>query len=253
MLTRRMTVLGTLAAAKLAAGSGASAQASPASADEPYELIFPPLSALDPTRDFGYKEPTHFQREKADSIISLTPKGPLPVDIAQSFVDRFYEKDPEAISQWPAPMAWNPLVVAFFDATYDAPSTRVTDMIPWCAAFANWCIERGGRSGSRSVSSQSFLDSGRMRTNTPKRGDLAVFTCYDAATGDRLRLGHVAFFKEEMADGRIRVIGGNQSGDGHRSIISETGMPTGDMPIRRRVNDGYVRTVMRLSAYVSLG
>jgi uncharacterized protein (TIGR02594 family) len=202
------------------------------------QLIFPPLDALDAPEPFGYATPTEEQKKKVSRIISTTPKGPRPVDIAQSFVDRFYKEDPEAISQWPAPASWNPLVAEFFSAT----AVRVdNDMIAWCAAFANWCIERSGRNGSRSAASQSFLSNKDFKTtNDPNIGDLVVFTCYDKLTGSSLGLGHIAFVREKPTNGRIKVIGGNQSTDGHLSIISEKYYATSDMNVRRRIGSNYV-------------
>jgi hypothetical protein len=99
------------------------------------QLIYPPIEALDDPQPFGYKPATEAQKKRAREIVDGTPKGPRPIDIAQSFVDSFYAKEPDAISQWPAPANWNPLIVDFFGATsYRANN----DMIAWCAAFANW-------------------------------------------------------------------------------------------------------------------
>lgn len=81
------------------------------------DLDFPPLAALDAKQNFGYKPPSAAEIAAAAKIVDETPKGPPPVDIARSFVERFSGKDPDAISQWPAPAAWNPLIVRFFDAT----------------------------------------------------------------------------------------------------------------------------------------
>src|SRR5262245_3654089 len=77
------------------------------------QLIYPPIEALDDPVPFGYQPATQEQIRRAADIISQTPKGPRPIDIAQSFVDRFFEKEPKLISQWPAPESWNPLVVEF--------------------------------------------------------------------------------------------------------------------------------------------
>lgn len=123
-------------------------------------------------------------------------------------------------------------------------------MTPWCAAFANWCIERARMDGSRSASSQSFLSRDFRRVTAPKAGDLTVFTSYDPADGRPLGGGHVAFFIKPADDGKIVILGGNQSGDGHSSIISMKAAPTMWRVVDRRT--GTVKSVTRLNAYVSL-
>jgi hypothetical protein len=126
-------------------------------------------------------------------------------------------------------------------------------MIAWCAAFANFCIERHGGKGSRSASSQSFLSQVFKRTKDPKRGDLVVFTCYEPGTEESIGLGHVTFFKEKVGDNQIRVVGGNQSKDGHSSIISERVMTTTERTVKRHLANGaYVDTAMRLNTYISM-
>jgi hypothetical protein len=143
------------------------------------QLVMPPIKTLDDAELFGFRQPSGEQIAKAKQILDSTPKGPSPYAIARSFVDRFFEKDPEAISQWPAPSAWNPVVKEFFSAT----SQRVNnDMVSWCAAFANWCIERNNKKGTDSAASQSFAKTALYKkTDHPKEGDLA----YSPATTNR--------------------------------------------------------------------
>jgi uncharacterized protein (TIGR02594 family) len=218
--------------------------------DEPiYELTYPPFDALTNPETFGYKTASEEEKEKARDIINGTPSGPRPIEVAQSFVDRLYIRDPRAISQWPAPESWNPLIVEFFRAT-STPTNN--DMIPWCAAFANWCLKRAGRNGSQSASSQSFLSKYFKRIKEPQAGDLAIFTCYDKSTKESLGIGHVAFFIEKLTGNRIRVVGGNQSQDGHYSIISDSECITIDREVRRKIHGKYVPCVMRLNTYVSV-
>lgn len=222
----------------------------PAEAEEYFDqLIYPPIEALDDPQPFGVKPPTQDEVKKATLIIDQTVKGPRPIDVAQSFVDRFYDNDPSAISQWPAPSHWNPLIVKFFSATsYRANN----DMIAWCAAFANWCLERAGRVGSRSAKSQSFLSKEFKTTKDPKPGDLAIFTCYDKASGKSLELGHVTFFKNKVSDTFINVVGGNQSADGHSSIVSERPFSIVDRDVRRHVGNNYVLCTMKLNTYITI-
>ena len=212
-------------------------------------LVYPPFESIGKPEVFGYKPATAAQREKAAEIVRTTPNGPTPIAIAQSFVTRYYEKDPDAISQWPAPAEWNPLVVGFFSATR---SPANNDLVPWCAAFVNWCLERAGRTNSRDPASQSFLGKAFKQTKEPKIGDLVVFTCYDQATNKSVGLGHVTFVRELPTKDSVKVVGGNQSRDGHASIICESEFPLGDRIVKRTVGNKKVPFTMRLNTYVSI-
>lgn len=244
-LTRRRTLVGVASWALWAdVPMGARAEELQ---DEFDQLLFPPRDALADPAKYGYRTATSAERERADDIVANTPRGPKPVDVAQSFVSRFYDGDPRVISQWPAPDTWNPLVVHFFN---DATQLKVhDDMVDWCAAFVNWCIWWTGGTGSGSAWSQSFLASSFQRSPTPERGDLAVFTCFDPS-GKSLGLGHVGFVKEPPSDpARVVVIGGNTSKDGHSSIICERSFPTGPWTGKRHVAGRLVPCTIRLSAY----
>ncbi len=212
------------------------------------QLTFPPFAALDAAQRFGYSAPSARQRSKAQIIIDATPTGPSPYAIAESFIDRFGRTDPDAISQWPAPKAWNPLIREFFSAT----SLRANnDMIDWCAAFVNWCIERNNNKGTNSAGSQSFVTSGLYRkTQQPSQGNVVVFTCYNRQTGASLGLGHVGFFKSFDSQDRVRVLGGNQSSDGRSSIICERQYLTTPFNVTRHVNGVAVPCIYRLNSFL---
>jgi hypothetical protein len=214
-----------------------------------YQLEYPPVTGPHGQHPQN-RVPNAVQIRRAAEIIAKTPTGPRPIDIAQTFVDRFYAKEPALISQLPPPAAQNPLIAKFF---HDTSTPNDGDIVPWCAAFANFCIDRSGRIGSRSASSQSFLAAAFQKTNSPEEGDLAVFTCFSPSTGESLQLGHVAFYKDRIDGTHIKVLGGNQSTDEHSSIISETVMLTTDRPLRRHLSNGdYAPVIMRLNAFVSL-
>lgn len=213
-------------------------------------LDYPDIKALSGFRLFGNKTPDKAQRERAEALIRSMPSGPTALAIAQSFVDRFYLQDPQAISQWPKPAAWNPLIVAFFRSTNHQANN---DLTPWCAAFANWCIERAGGKGTQSAASQSFLESKHFgRVAEPQPGDLAIFTCYSLVNQKSLGLGHVGFFKEKLGLDKISVLGGNQSRDGRSSIICEKPYRIGDVSVTRTVGNKRVACTMRLNAYLRL-
>lgn len=246
MLTRRAAGLGLLAAPLI----GTLPRAAWAQDDQQGldQLEYPPFELIGAPSLFGYEPATAVEIAKAKLIVNNTRKGPAPIDVAKHFVVRFAASDPEAIAQWPRPSRWNPLIVEFFNAT----STKAnSDMVAWCAAFANWCIERAGRKGTRSASSQSFLSSGLKKTQSPRRGDLAVWTCYDSRNRS-LGLGHVAFF-EGPGDGKtVDVIGGNQSKDGHSSIISARAYPVFDRKVTRGIGGKRVPCTMKFNTYLAL-
>lgn len=76
----------------------------------------------------------------------------------------------------------------------------------WCADFVNATLAQSGMKGTGSSAARSFLDWGKP-TDTPNKGDIAVFTRGDPSSWT----GHVGFFDGYNPDGTIRVLGGNQS------------------------------------------
>lgn len=188
--------------------------------------------------------------KQAHDIIDLTPTGPRPIDIAQSFVDRYSRTKPAVISQPPPPAPVNPLISEFLKVT---SLHSEGDLVPWCAAFVNFCIRRNGGAGSASAWSQSFLPPAFSVADSPQEGDLAVFTCFNPTTGQTIGLGHVAFFKRFDDERHIVVLGGNQQTAGHSSSISEKTMAVGDQWVRRHLDIGGAMTVrMRLNTYVRI-
>lgn len=252
MISRRKMNVSLIGTAAVLAGRTVRAEAqAEAELDSVFtQLTYPSFDALNAPERFGLEIPNKAQREKAAEIIKDAPRGPTPYDIARSFVDKYYEKNPELISQWPLPAAWNPLIVEFFNAT----TLKVNnDMVHWCAAFANWCISRAGRISSNSAGSQSFLSTKVFKkVDAPKVGDLAIFTCYDQKSGKSLGLGHATFVREVPSNGKVKVTGGNQSKDGHSSIICDSEFPVGDRIVKRQLNGNYIATVMRLNSYIAI-
>jgi uncharacterized protein (TIGR02594 family) len=249
MISRRSIVFGLVTYPILLAASETQRDK-----DEPFaEVAYPDFGAISAPEKFGLNPPTEEQRAKAQLMINNAPVGPHPIDVAQSFIDR-YSSDPKSISQWPKPEPWNPLIAEFFNATSEPANN---DMIPWCAAFANWCLERANHIGSKSPSSQSFLSSSYFKqTQNGERGDLAIFTCYDRTNQQKsLPVGHVAFLKDKLANDSIRVIGGNQrSAEGtYFSIICEKTYPTKTgFRIDRTINGRRVSCILRFNTYIKL-
>jgi len=263
MINRRTLIAGVVGSPLLIRGIPACAQEAPgipgaanasAQVDGPLDesltqLEYPPLALLDTAKPFGNKPPPPSELARAKDVVNATPNGPTPVAIAQSFVDRFFASNPRVISQWPKPDAWNPLIVEFFKATTLKANN---DMVAWCAAFANWCLDRAGKKSSRSAASQSFLNDAFERTATPKVGDLAIFTCYRPGTTSSLGLGHVGFVASLPDTEFVEILGGNQATDGHASIISRKKYAIGNRSVYRTLNGKKVPCTMRLNTYVKV-
>ena len=82
----------------------------------------------------------------------------------------------------------------------------VDEEIPWCSAFANFCIEESGLQGTNSRLARSWLGWGTP-TNTPVRGCIVVFKRGAEGSGQ----GHVGFYLAGSPKTGIRILGGNQS------------------------------------------
>ena len=94
--------------------------------------------------------------------------------------------------------AHNPRIIEYHGTTSLRGSM---DEIPWCSSFVNWCIRQAGYKGTNSAAARSWREWGQ-RVRQPVRGCIAVLT--------RNGGGHVGFYMG-MKDGRILVLGGNQS------------------------------------------
>ena len=185
--------------------------------EELKEIEFPPFEMIDPISQFGRYEPDLAIKKRAEEAWNSAPKGPKPISIADYFIDSFSTWSPDVITQWPQDDYWNPVIVEFFRSTnYKAEN----DMVPWCAAFVNWCLRRTNRLSSNSAASQSFLNADLFEqfTTEPTVGDLAIFTCYSVDTGKSVGLGHVAFVAEKPSTDRILLAGGNQTKNGTSMI-----------------------------------
>lgn len=76
------------------------------------------------------------------------------------------------------------------------------DKIPWCASFVSYCLEKAGVRSTKSARALSYEHYGR-RLSDPVVGCIAVLK----RTGG----GHVGFYVGTNLDGKIRLLGGNQS------------------------------------------
>jgi len=81
------------------------------------------------------------------------------------------------------------------------------DETPWCAAFANYCLETAGIKGTKSLAARSFLKFGASVIDlAPVKGDILVFWRGSKNSWK----GHVGFYAGETETHYI-VLGGNQN------------------------------------------
>ncbi len=77
------------------------------------------------------------------------------------------------------------------------------DEVAWCAAYVGACLERAGRSSTRSLAARSYLSWGEA-LDAPRLGCIAVFS-----RGPQPALGHVGFWVGQTPN-HVLVLGGNQ-------------------------------------------
>lgn len=101
------------------------------------------------------------------------------------------------------------------------------DETSWCSSFVNWTMKQSGIEGTHSAAARSWLGWG---TAVPKDaahvkpGDVIVFP-----RGNNPAQGHVAIVEAVLADGRVKVIGGNQgNGPGQPDGVNEKVRPLSD-------------------------
>ena len=112
----------------------------------------------------------------------------------------------------------NPRVLEYHQAT----SLKAgNDETSWCSSFVNWTMKQAGVRGTNSAAARSWLNWG---TSVPKDaahvkpGDVIVFP-----RGSNPAQGHVAIVEAVLADGRVKVVGGNQStGRGQPDGVTES-------------------------------
>jgi uncharacterized protein (TIGR02594 family) len=89
--------------------------------------------------------------------------------------------------------------IALYLASVGQPGS---DEIPWCSAFAHWCITEAGGIGTGKPNARSWLAWGK-EIQVPQIGAIAVFK---RGTGWQ---GHVGFVLD-VSPGRVCLLGGNQ-------------------------------------------
>jgi uncharacterized protein (TIGR02594 family) len=96
----------------------------------------------------------------------------------------------------------NPEIAAWYKLT-TLPKSMWHDETAWCSVFVNAAFELNNLEGTSDARAVSWLDWGE-EVDDPRKGDVVVF---DWGNGGH----HVAFFLEDLGNGYIRCLGGNQS------------------------------------------
>lgn len=112
----------------------------------------------------------------------------------------------------------NARVVAYHQTT----TLRANDdETSWCSSFVNWTMGQAGIQGTNSAAARSWLNWGEsvpINAANVRPGDVIVFP-----RGNNPAQGHVAIVDEVLANGRVRVVGGNQSnGEGQPDGVTES-------------------------------
>lgn len=96
----------------------------------------------------------------------------------------------------------NPRIAEYYAHTRGAPPDD--DDVPWCSAFACFCIEAAGFKSTRSRAARSWLAWGTPLIK-PRFGCVMIF-----ARGDGTAKGHVGFYAGNVSERRCWLLGGNQ-------------------------------------------
>lgn len=155
---------------------------------------------------FGTKPALPSEIATAAHLLNSVPDGLTPLQVARH-LEASTERNQDGelyTAEWK--VRSNPMITLFFAAT-DYGTGGLTDQVPWCSAFVNWCLWRAGYKRSNKASSGSFRCFGK-EAQPPKAGDIAVFKDRgeDAPCAGH---GHVAFWLSQSA-GFVSVLGGNQ-------------------------------------------
>ena len=97
---------------------------------------------------------------------------------------------------------------------YHATTTlkATDDETPWCSSFVNWCVTQAGFKGTNNALAKSWLKWG-VELAKPDLGCICVIKQHKAESDNSTGTStgyHVAFWLGEV-DGRVKLLGGNQS------------------------------------------
>lgn len=97
----------------------------------------------------------------------------------------------------------NPRIVQYLQSTSLSGNLNATDETPWCSAFVNWVVEKAGMKGTDRADAVSWLNWGE-KTDKPQKGSIVIFQWPDGGH-------HVGFVNGFDQEGKVSVLGGNQS------------------------------------------
>ena len=104
----------------------------------------------------------------------------------------------------------NPKVVQYY---LDVTGKKMSDSVPWCAAFVGAMLTRSGKKSSGSLMARSYVKYGKKVGAQP--GAIATWP-----RGSSKIFGHVNFVESVSGD-RLVCIGGNQSDAVNRKVYSK--------------------------------
>lgn len=128
----------------------------------------------------------------------------------------------------------NPVIIQY-GKTAGIPDYSA-DSIPWCAVFVGAMLAKADIKNSGSALARSYMNWGRA-VERPYPGCIAVFK-----RGNSTWQGHVGFFDGYTKDGKIKLLGGNQSNRvsivtrsdsnllGYREATGASPMPAKEIP-----------------------
>lgn len=109
------------------------------------------------------------------------------------------------VTEVPGPGEHNPRILLYHSATRLHASA---DEVPWCAAFACWCLESVGIDSPQSAAARDFLHWG-VPLLRPRPGAIMI---YSSERGPNA--GHVGFYvlprAPESSSSADQILGGNQ-------------------------------------------
>lgn len=134
----------------------------------------------------------------AGGLPIAAPVGARPIGIALAELEA-------GVAEVPGP-GNNPRILLYHSST---TLHATQDSVAWCSSFVNYCVTQAGMHGTNNAGARSWHDSGWGIdvTNTPQKGDIAVFS--RTGGGAPAGSGHVGFWLDADA-GMIRLLGGNQ-------------------------------------------
>lgn len=96
----------------------------------------------------------------------------------------------------------NPSIIGYWKHTHIG-LPKLSDEIPWCAVFVNFCLEEAGKDGTGVATAESYTRWGN-KIIKPMLGDVVLLT----NRADR-KINHVGFYIDRSPS-IIYVLGGNQ-------------------------------------------